>query len=74
MRVNPNEARTRPNDVSRSSSGSTAVEQADREARAETNTEALESCTGLAPGRINLSIDQIRQTVQPTADQEAAGT
>ena len=38
------------------------------------NTEALESCTGLAPGMINLSIDQIRQTVQPTADQEAAGT
>ena len=70
MRVNPNEARTRPNDVS----DSTAAEQADREARAETNTEVLESCTGLAPGMINLSIDQIRQTVQPTADQEAAGT
>ena len=68
MRVNPNEARTRPNDVS----DSTAAEQADREARAETNTDALESCTGLAPGVINLSIDQIRQTVQPTADQGAA--
>ena len=72
MRVNPNEARTRPNDVARGSSDSTAAEQADREARAETNTEALESCTGLAPGVINLSIDRIRQTVQPTADQEAA--
>ena len=44
---NPNEARTRPNDVSRSGGDSTtargrnAAEQADREARAETNTEAL---------------------------------
>jgi hypothetical protein len=72
MRANPNEARTRPNDISRGSSDSTAAEQVDREARAETNTDALESCTGLAPGMINLSIDQIRQTVQPTADQEAA--
>jgi LTXXQ motif family protein len=70
MRTNPNEVRTRPNDVSRGSSA--AAEQADREARAETNTEALESCAGLAPGVINLPIDQIRQTVQPTADQEAA--
>jgi hypothetical protein len=72
MRAKPNEARMRPNDVSRGSSDSTAAEQADREARAETNTDALESCTGLPPGAINLSIDQIRQTVQPTADQEAA--
>jgi hypothetical protein len=32
---------------------------------------ALESCTGLASGVINLPIDQIRQTVHPTADQEA---
>ncbi len=72
MRANPNEARTRPNDVTRGSSDSTAAEQVDREERAETNTDALESCTGLAPGVINLSIDEIRQTVQPTADQEAA--
>jgi LTXXQ motif family protein len=48
------------------------TEQADREALAETNTAALESCTGLAPGVTNLPIDQIRQTVHPTADQEAA--
>ena len=48
------------------------TEQADREALAETNTAAVESCTGLAPGVTNLPIDQIRQTVHPTADQEAA--
>ncbi len=48
------------------------TEPADRQAIAETNTEALESCTGLAPGVTNLPIDQIRQTVHPTADQEAA--
>jgi hypothetical protein len=50
----------------------TETQQADHEALAETNTEALESCTGLAPGVTNLPIDQIRQTVHPTADQEAA--
>jgi LTXXQ motif family protein len=48
------------------------TEQADREALAETNTAALESCTGLAPGVTDLPINQIRQTVHPTADQEAA--
>jgi LTXXQ motif family protein len=48
------------------------TEQADRQALAETNTAALESCNGLAPGLTNLPIDQIRQTVHPTADQEAA--
>jgi LTXXQ motif family protein len=48
------------------------AEQADREALTETNAAALESCTGLAPGVTNLPIDQIRQTVHPTADQEAA--
>jgi hypothetical protein len=46
--------------------------QADREALAETNTEALQSCTGLAPGVTNLPIEQIKQTVHPTADQQAA--
>jgi hypothetical protein len=50
----------------------TRTEQADREALTETNTAALESCTGLAPGVTNLPIDQIRQTVHPTADQETA--
>ena len=70
--------RTGPNDVSRSGGDSTAArgryaaEQADREARAETNAEAFENCTGLAPGVTNLPIDQIRQTVHPTADQESA--
>jgi hypothetical protein len=48
------------------------TEQADREALAETNTAALESCIGLAPGVTNLPIDQIRKTVHPTTDQEAA--
>ena len=48
------------------------TEQGDREALAETNTAAVESCSGLAPGVTNLPIDQIRQTVHPTADQEAA--
>jgi hypothetical protein len=48
------------------------TDQADREALAETNTAAIESCTGLAPGVTNLPIDQIRQSVHPTADQEAA--
>jgi LTXXQ motif family protein len=52
--------------------GYAKTEQADREALAETNTAALESCTGLAPGVTNLPIDQIRRTVHPTADQEAA--
>jgi hypothetical protein len=47
-------------------------EQADHQALAETNTAAIESCTGLAPGVTNLPIDQIRQSVHPTADQEAA--
>ena len=66
MRTNPNEARTRPND------SAAKTDQTDREARTETSTEALESCTGLAPGVTNLPIDQIRQTVHPTADQKAA--
>ena len=48
------------------------TEQADREALAETNAAAVESCTGLAPGVTNLPIDQIRQNIHPTADQEAA--
>jgi hypothetical protein len=72
MRANPNEARPRPNDVSGGRGRYAAkTEQANREALAETNTAALESCTGLAPGVTNLPIDQIRQTVHPTADQEA---
>src|SRR6516164_2778822 len=80
MRTNPNEARTRPNDVPRGGSYSTAARgdnvaktnRVDRETRAETNSEALESCAGLAQGVTNLPIDQIRQTIHPTADQEAA--
>jgi hypothetical protein len=63
------QAKEEPNNVSR---GSAAKKQADREARVETNTQALGSCTGLMPGVANLPIEQIPQTVHPTADQEAA--
>jgi LTXXQ motif family protein len=63
-------AKEEPNNVSRGSAAKT--EQADREARVETNTQALGSCTGLMPGVANLPIEQIPQTVHPTADQEAA--
>jgi hypothetical protein len=46
------------------------ADQGDRQALAETNTAAIESCTGLAPGVTNLPIDQIRQAIHPTADQQ----
>ena len=75
MRTNRNEARTRPNESGGNSTaarGRDAAEQDDREARAETNTTVLESCTGLMPGATNLPIDQIRQIVHPTTDQKAA--
>jgi hypothetical protein len=76
MRANPNEGRTRPNDVSRGGGygmaargGNAAkIDQTNREV----STEGLESCTGLVPGVTNLSIDQIRQTVNPTPDQGTA--
>ncbi len=45
---------------------------ADREALAQTHAEAVQSCGGLAPGVTGLPIDQIRQTVQPTGDQQTA--
>lgn len=48
------------------------VNKADREALAETNTEAVQSCGDLAPGVSNLPVEHIRQTVHPTAEQEAA--
>jgi LTXXQ motif family protein len=67
MQTNPNEARTRRNEVN-----AAGTKQTDREARTETSTEVLESCPGVAPDVTNLPIDQIRQTVHPTADQEAA--
>jgi hypothetical protein len=55
-RANPNEPRTRPNEVSAGGG----------------NIEALESCTGLVQGVTRLPINQIRQAVHPTPDQEAA--
>ncbi len=77
MRANPNEARNGPNDVPRGGysparGGKAKSDQTDRDALAETNTEALERCTGLVPGVTNLPIDQIRLIVRPTTDQEAA--
>jgi LTXXQ motif family protein len=80
MRASPNEARSRPNEFSRGSGYRTSARegndaktsQSDRDALAETKTESLQRCTGLAPGVINLPIDQIRLTVHPTTDQEAA--
>ena len=48
------------------------TDQPDRQALTQVNNEALQSCAGLAPGVTNLPIDRIRQTVHPTADQEAA--
>ncbi|HEV2625045.1 MAG TPA: Spy/CpxP family protein refolding chaperone, partial [Xanthobacteraceae bacterium] len=52
--------------------GKAKSDQTERDALAETNTEALERCTGLAPGVTNLPIDQIRSIVRPTTDQEVA--
>jgi hypothetical protein len=75
LRANRNEVRTKSNQGggdSTAASGRDAAERADREARAETNTAALESCTGLTPDVTSLPIDQIRQIVHPTADQETA--
>jgi hypothetical protein len=69
LQMRANEARTKPNDVSHSAAKS---EQADREARFETDTHALGSCAGLIPEPANLPIEQIRQTLHPTPDQEAA--
>lgn len=52
--------------------GGRQVSPADRKALAETNTEAVQSCNGLAPGVSGLPIDQIRNTVHPAGDQAAA--
>ena len=71
-RCGPGQMTSRSGGDSTAARGRYAAEQADREARAETNAEAFENCTGLAPGVTNLPIDQIRQTVHPTAHQEAA--
>jgi len=46
--------------------------QVNREALAETEAEAVQSCGGLAPDVTDLPIDQIRQTVHPTTEQAAA--
>jgi LTXXQ motif family protein len=67
LRTNPNEARTRRNEANAARTGPT-----DRESRTETSTEVLASCPGVAPDVTSPPIDQIRKTVHPTADQEAA--
>jgi hypothetical protein len=54
------------------SGGPGVVTNADRQALAETNAAAAESCSGLAPGVTDLPIAQIKQKVQPTGDQLAA--
>ena len=54
------------------SGGPGAVTNADREALAETNAAAAESCSGLAPGVSDLPIAQIKPTVRPTGDQQTA--
>jgi hypothetical protein len=48
------------------------ITKADREALAETNTAAVQSCNGLAPGVTDLPIDKIKNTVRPTGEQLAA--
>jgi hypothetical protein len=48
------------------------MSRADREALAETNAAANESCSGVAPDVAGLPVDQIRRAIRPTADQENA--
>jgi hypothetical protein len=50
----------------------TKSRRVDRAALAQTNVEAMQSCRGLAPGVTDLPIEQIRQIVHPTAEQDAA--
>jgi hypothetical protein len=45
------------------------VTAADRQALAQTDAEATQSCNGLAPGVTDLPIAQIKTNVQPTGDQ-----
>ena len=47
------------------------VTKEDRQALAETNAAAMESCNGLAPGVSDLPIEQIKKTVRPTGEQLA---
>src|SRR5438067_6406722 len=80
MRASPNEARHGPNDVSRGGGYRTAAREGnaaktgptDRDTFAGTYPEALERCTALVLGVTSLPIDQIRRSIHPTADQDAA--
>jgi hypothetical protein len=75
MRASPSEARSRPSSGYRTSAregNGAKTNQTDRDAVAETQTEALQRCTGLAAGVINFPVDQIRLAIHPTTDQETA--
>jgi hypothetical protein len=48
------------------------VTQVDRQALAERNAAAAESCSSLAPGVTDFPIERIKQAVQPTGDQLTA--
>jgi hypothetical protein len=54
------------------SSSYSGVTEADRQALAQTNAAAEESCNGLAPGATDLPIERIKEVVQPTGEQVAA--
>jgi hypothetical protein len=54
------------------SSGYSGATPTDRQALADTNAAAAESCSGLAPGVTDLPIAQIKTTVRPTGDQLSA--
>ena len=45
------------------------VTQEDRQALAETNAAAEESCNGLAPGVTDFPVDRIKQAIHPSGDQ-----
>lgn len=68
LQMRANEART----THGISHGVPKPDQADREARFETDTQGLGSCAALIPDPANLPIEQIRQTVHPSPDQEVA--
>jgi hypothetical protein len=69
LQMRANEARTKPNDVSRASP---KPAQTNREALFESQTQAVGSCASVIPGLTNPPIEQIRQAVRPASDQDAA--
>ena len=61
-----------PNIYYGSAGGGPHLDKADEKALARTNTQAMESCGGFAPGVTDLPIAQIKRTVRPTGDQITA--